>query len=82
MKIGLFLAAFVILIGLIIYEENRINKEIRRILGMMIDKLEEARERILELERRIKELEERQIEPISNEEIDKIISEIKMQDFK
>ena len=82
MKIGLFLAALLILVALIIYEEDRINKNVRRILGMMVNSLEEARERILELERRIEELENREIEPISNEDIDRIISEIKTQDFK
>lgn len=82
MKIGLFLAALLILVALIIYEEDRINKNVRRILGMMVNSLEEARERILELERRIEELENREIEPISSEDIDRIISEIKTQDFK
>ena len=82
MNVGLFLAALLILVALIIYEENKINNNIRRILGMMVNSLEEARERIKDLERRVKELEDRKIEPISSEEIDKIISEIKTQDFK
>lgn len=82
MNVGLFLAALLILVALIIYEENKINDNIRRILGMMVNSLEEARERIKDLERRVKELEDREIEPISSEEIDKIISDIKTQDFK